>query len=113
QLVEQEVSLEEPLQVVAGALALLFVHTRVPGPRLNDFLATTRSQLFLAEALLPVALAGTQLERRVSRAGLEATVMGVAAVAHDGVADAQVEQPVQQRRAEQDGPRQPLLVPAV
>src|SRR5262245_42647165 len=48
-----------------------------------------RLELFLPNAFLPIALADGQLERFVGVAGGEAAIVSIAAVAHDGIADAQ------------------------
>src|SRR6266446_3561749 len=85
-----------------------------PGERLR--LAATPSsaraldslKVFPPEAFLPITLADRQLKRLMRRARREAAVMGVAAVADQRISDPQVQQAVEQRRAEQDGPRQPF-----
>src|SRR5579859_2979238 len=66
-----------------------------------------------AYPLLAIALTDRQLEwtMRVGRG--EPLVMRIAAVAHHGIADRQVQDPVDHRRADQDGPRKPFIVPEI
>src|SRR5437016_1460365 len=70
-------------------------------------------ELFAAQALLAIALGHAQFKRLMLVACRHAPVMGLAAVADDDVAHPEVEQPVKKRRADQDGPRPPLVIEVV
>src|SRR5947209_7909802 len=65
---------------------------------------SSRLELFGANALLAIALADGQLERPMRVSRLPALVMGIAAIAHHGITDREIEDTVDDRRADKDRP---------
>jgi hypothetical protein len=129
EVVEPDLPLEEAAQVVAEPTALLRIHRRCPfgdpqelrrlswglglRSRGRRRVGWSAAASLFAQLLLAVAFPRRQLERGVRHLLRETLVMGLAAVADEGVADEQVQRDVERRRADQDRPGQPRLVQAV
>jgi len=96
----------QPIQVSHGAL-----FADAFGLPLNGALAGF--DLVPADALLAVALADHDLKGVMILPGREAFVVRAATVADDGVANPEIKGPIENRRANEDGIREPFLIPTI
>jgi hypothetical protein len=92
QVVKVEFPLDEALQIIADAFALLLVHG-LDSPR-GLFLGF---ELFPPQSFLPVAFGDAQVVRLSGRVGSDPPVVSEAAVTDHNIAHPQVEQAIERR----------------